>query len=153
MSTPAPGSTLIAYKVLTGDQMAQLEKEGTFTGAPVDVEDGYIHLSTAEQLDETVSKHFAGQGNFFSRLAVQVERFGGGIQHDAAIFTAANVAFDFLAKFWAEAAVHIIRNGGEQFLASERVGVSHIKIPRGHAHQNSWRVFRAVEAARARDGF
>lgn len=54
---------LIAYKVLTAEQMAQLEAEGAFAGAPVDLADGYIHLSTAEQLDETVDKQFAGQSD------------------------------------------------------------------------------------------
>jgi uncharacterized protein (DUF952 family) len=54
-------TALVAYKVLTGEEMAQLEADGVFEGAPVDKADGYIHLSTAEQLDETVSKHFAGQ--------------------------------------------------------------------------------------------
>ncbi len=51
----------VAYKVLTAGQMAALEADGTFAGAPVDLADGYIHLSTAAQLDETVAKHFAGQ--------------------------------------------------------------------------------------------
>lgn len=50
-----------AYKVLTAAQMTALEADGTFAGAAVDVADGYIHLSTAEQLTETVDKHFAGQ--------------------------------------------------------------------------------------------
>ena len=50
-----------AYKVLTADQMATLERDATFAGAPVDLADGYIHLSTAAQLTETVDKHFAGQ--------------------------------------------------------------------------------------------
>jgi uncharacterized protein (DUF952 family) len=49
-----------AYKVLTADQMADLEA-GTFEGAPIDLADGYIHLSTRDQLTETVDKHFAGQ--------------------------------------------------------------------------------------------
>lgn len=51
----------VAYKVLTAAQMAALETGGSFAGAPVDLADGYIHLSTAAQLDETVAKHFAGQ--------------------------------------------------------------------------------------------
>lgn len=51
--------TRIAYKVLTAAQMAALEADGAFTGAPVDLADGYIHLSTAEQLTETVDRHFA----------------------------------------------------------------------------------------------
>ncbi len=50
----------IAYKILTQDQFAGLQA-GTFAGAPIDIADGYIHLSTAAQLTETVNKHFAGQ--------------------------------------------------------------------------------------------
>lgn len=53
----------VAYKVLTGEQMEDLERDGSFAGAPVDLADGYIHLSTSDQLDETVAKHFAGQAN------------------------------------------------------------------------------------------
>jgi uncharacterized protein (DUF952 family) len=53
----------LAYKVLTDEQMEQLEADGTFAGAPVDLEDGYIHLSTSDQLDETIAKHFSGQQN------------------------------------------------------------------------------------------
>jgi uncharacterized protein (DUF952 family) len=51
----------LAYKILTADQWAQFQTEGVFTGAPVDLADGYIHMSTADQLDETLAKHFAGQ--------------------------------------------------------------------------------------------
>jgi uncharacterized protein (DUF952 family) len=53
----------VAYKVLTSGQMAALEADGTFAGAPIDLADGYIHLSTANQLDETVARHFAGQSD------------------------------------------------------------------------------------------
>ncbi|KTT76747.1 DUF952 domain-containing protein [Sphingomonas endophytica] len=54
---------LTAYKVLTAEQMAALEQDGRFGGAAIDVADGYIHLSTAVQLTETVDKHFAGQSD------------------------------------------------------------------------------------------
>lgn len=52
---------LFAFKVLTREQWTAFREEGTFTGAPVDLADGYIHLSTREQLMETVARHFAGQ--------------------------------------------------------------------------------------------
>jgi uncharacterized protein (DUF952 family) len=52
-----------AFKVLTAQQWADFEREGVFRGAPVDVADGYIHLSTAEQLEGTLAKHFAGQSD------------------------------------------------------------------------------------------
>ena len=54
---------LTAYKVLTAEEMTALERDGVFEGAAADLADGYIHLSTAEQLTETVDKHFAGQSD------------------------------------------------------------------------------------------
>jgi uncharacterized protein (DUF952 family) len=54
-----------AYKVLTGPQMEELVARGRFVGAPVDLADGYIHLSTESQLAETVLKHFAGQDDLW----------------------------------------------------------------------------------------
>lgn len=52
----------IAYKILTHHQFEALLAD-RFEGAPVDIADGYIHLSTADQLDETLTKHFADQQN------------------------------------------------------------------------------------------
>ena len=54
-----------AYKVLTAPQMAQFLADGVFKGAPVDLADGYIHLSALPQLAETIDKHFAGQSDLF----------------------------------------------------------------------------------------
>ncbi|MFN3677954.1 MAG: DUF952 domain-containing protein [Sphingomonas pseudosanguinis] len=68
-----------AYKVLTADQMAALEHEGAFAGAPVDLADGYIHLSTAAQLTETVDKHFAGQSDLHI-AAVDLEAMGEAVK-------------------------------------------------------------------------
>ncbi len=68
-----------AYKVLTAAQMAALEADGIFAGAPVDLADGYIHLSTAAQLDETVAKHFAGQDDLHV-AAVDLAVLGDAIQ-------------------------------------------------------------------------
>jgi len=68
-----------AYKVLTADQMAVLEQEGVFAGAPVDLADGYIHLSTAAQLTETVDKHFAGQSGLHI-AAVDLEAMGEAVK-------------------------------------------------------------------------
>jgi uncharacterized protein (DUF952 family) len=50
----------IAYKILLPGEWAGLLHDGSFAGAPVDVADGFIHMSTAAQLDETLRKHFAG---------------------------------------------------------------------------------------------
>lgn len=65
----------IAYKVLTSEQLGILERDGRFDGAPVDLEDGFIHLSTAEQLAGTIEKHFAGQDDL-EIVAVDLEALG-----------------------------------------------------------------------------
>lgn len=67
-----------AYKVLTADQMAELEG-GSFAGAPVDLTDGYIHLSTEAQLTETVDKHFAGQDDLHV-AAVDLDAIGDAVK-------------------------------------------------------------------------
>lgn len=54
-------SELFAFKILTRAQWEQFRKEGRFTGASVDLADGYIHLSTRAQAAETAARHFAGQ--------------------------------------------------------------------------------------------
>jgi uncharacterized protein (DUF952 family) len=50
-----------AFKILSQNQWLTFQSDGIFNGAPVDLKDGYIHLSTQVQLDETLAKHFAGQ--------------------------------------------------------------------------------------------
>lgn len=70
---------LTAYKVLTAEQMAALERDGAFAGAPIDVADGYIHLSTAAQLTETVDKHFAGRDDLHV-VAVDLAAHGDAVK-------------------------------------------------------------------------
>lgn len=72
---------LTAYKVLTSSQMAELEA-GAFKGAPVDLADGYIHMSTEAQLTETVDKHFAGQDGLHV-VAVDLAGLGDAVKWEA----------------------------------------------------------------------
>jgi beta-hydroxylase len=51
----------VAYKVLSSNEFTQWQDDGTFTGSPVDLADGFIHLSTVDQMSETLQKHFIGQ--------------------------------------------------------------------------------------------
>ncbi|ODU68931.1 MAG: hypothetical protein ABT11_14645 [Novosphingobium sp. SCN 66-18] len=69
----------VAYKVLTAPQMAELEHAGVFRGAPVDLADGYIHLSTEAQLAETIDKHFAGQDGLHI-VAVDLDALGDAVK-------------------------------------------------------------------------
>ncbi|HET9629472.1 MAG TPA: DUF952 domain-containing protein [Novosphingobium sp.] len=77
--TSAGGHRALAYKVLTADQWAQFQRDGVFKGAPVDLADGYIHLSTAEQLGETIAKHFAGQEGLIV-AEVDLAAVGGSVK-------------------------------------------------------------------------
>jgi uncharacterized protein (DUF952 family) len=70
---------LFAYKILTKDQYDQLKTDGTFKGAPVDLQDGYIHMSTREQAAETAAKHFAGQDNLVM-LMIDLAPFGEAVK-------------------------------------------------------------------------
>ena len=49
------------YKIATREAFELGRRTGQFSGMPIDIRDGYIHLSTAEQLAETLKLHFAGQ--------------------------------------------------------------------------------------------
>ncbi|MFM9852495.1 MAG: DUF952 domain-containing protein [Sphingomonadaceae bacterium] len=83
--------THTAFKIFTADQWAQFQADGVFAGAPVDLDDGYIHMSTADQLGETLAKHFAGQtglvvaeidlGHFDAALKWEVSRGGALFPH------------------------------------------------------------------------
>jgi len=73
-----PPTDTIAYKILTAEQFAAL-REDSFPGAPVDIADGYIHLSTAVQIDETLRKHFAGQAGLVI-AAIDLTALGGALR-------------------------------------------------------------------------
>ncbi len=51
---------MLIYKIFRADEWATLQAQGASDGAPIDVADGYVHFSTAEQTAETAAKHFAG---------------------------------------------------------------------------------------------
>lgn len=63
---------MLAYKIFRPAELQELQREGRSPGAPVDVADGYIHLSTAEQLPGTLAKHFATEGDLHL-LAVRTD--------------------------------------------------------------------------------
>jgi uncharacterized protein (DUF952 family) len=66
--------TLI-YKISPRMAWRGAETAGVFTGAPVDVADGFIHFSAAHQVCETCARHFAGQTDLVL-VAVDAEALG-----------------------------------------------------------------------------
>lgn len=66
---------MLIYKIFRADEFAALEAAGETLGAPIDLTDGYIHMSTAAQAPETLEKHFAGETGLIV-LAIDTDRLG-----------------------------------------------------------------------------
>jgi uncharacterized protein (DUF952 family) len=49
------------YKILDEAEWAEAIQRDVFTGATIDLADGFIHLSAADQVMETAARHFAGR--------------------------------------------------------------------------------------------
>lgn len=65
----------LIYKIATREVVEKARAEGAMAGMPVDLADGYVHFSTAEQLRETLAKHFRGQDGLVL-LGVAAEALG-----------------------------------------------------------------------------
>ncbi len=63
------------YKVVSSELWHEAEKAKVFRGAPIDLDDGFIHFSTSSQVAETITKHFAGQDDLLL-LEVDVTLLG-----------------------------------------------------------------------------
>ena len=67
------------YKVCDAAKWHNAKASGAFEGAEVDLQDGYIHFSTARQLRETVRRYFAGIGGL-CLLEVETARLGDSLK-------------------------------------------------------------------------
>lgn len=52
---------MAVFKIFRAAEWAAFELQGMFEGSADDLKDGFIHLSTAGQLDGTLAKHFKGE--------------------------------------------------------------------------------------------
>lgn len=71
----------LIFKICAGDLWREAERASAFTGAPVDLRDGFIHLSTAAQVRETAAKHFAGQSDLVL-VAVDADALGPALRYE-----------------------------------------------------------------------
>lgn len=72
-----------AFKILTQSQWDSFVNDGVFQGSADDIRDGFIHLSTAAQLEGTLAKHFAGASDL--RIAeIALDRFGEALKWEEA---------------------------------------------------------------------
>ena len=69
----------IILKICRASEWAQAERAGKFEGSPVDLRDGYIHFSTAEQVAATASLHFTGVDGL-KLVAVDADALGDAVK-------------------------------------------------------------------------
>lgn len=54
---------MLIFKIFRRPEWDAFRAAGMTMGAPVDLADGYIHFSTAEQVAETAAKHFGSDSD------------------------------------------------------------------------------------------
>lgn len=95
---------MLIFKIFRRAEWDAFQAAGETDGAPVDVADGYIHFSTAEQVTETAAKHFRDESDLVL-VAFEADRLGSALKWEpsrgGALFphlyrklTAADVVWD-----------------------------------------------------------
>ncbi|MEM9972204.1 MAG: DUF952 domain-containing protein [Pseudomonadota bacterium] len=72
---------MLTYKIFRADEWRAFHEAGETFGAPVDLADGYIHTSTAEQLLETAMRHFAKERDLLV-LAMDCDALGSDLKFE-----------------------------------------------------------------------
>lgn len=70
---------MLIFKIFRRAEWHAFRDAGQTQGAPVDLADGFIHFSTAEQVAETAAKHFAEESDLVL-VAVRAEPLGDALK-------------------------------------------------------------------------
>jgi len=71
------------YKILSAEGWAAARAAGDYAGSAVDLQDGFIHFSSAGQAQETAAKWFAGQADLVL-LTVEIDDADPALRWEAA---------------------------------------------------------------------
>jgi uncharacterized protein (DUF952 family) len=72
-------SDRIAYRIFSAAEFEAFKREGIFAGSAVDAADGFIHLSSAAQVEETLARHYGGQTDLIL-AAVDLAMLGDAVR-------------------------------------------------------------------------
>lgn len=72
----------VAWKLVDRAEWIAARVAGAYAGSAVDLADGYIHLSGAEQLAETARRHYAGRTGLML-VAVDLRSLGDDLKWEA----------------------------------------------------------------------
>ena len=70
-----------AFKILTAQQWSDWKDAGVLHGAPIDLQDGFIHLSTTAQVRGTAARHFTGEDGLLL-VGVDPQRLGAALRYE-----------------------------------------------------------------------
>lgn len=76
---PTEPEMSLIYKICPEALWREAQAAKVFHGAPIDLADGFIHLSTAQQAAETAAKHFTGETDLIV-VAVRAEALGPALR-------------------------------------------------------------------------
>ena len=92
------------YKIAPETLWREAETTGSFLGAPIDLADGFVHFSTADQVKETAARHFSGQAGLLL-VAVDAAKLGAALKYETsrggALFPHLYGPLDLAAVKWA----------------------------------------------------
>lgn len=69
------------YKIFKQAEWKEFQEAGKFLGSAVDLQDGFIHLSTSSQLQGTLDKHYT-QGGVLILAEVRALGLGGKLKYE-----------------------------------------------------------------------
>ena len=72
----------LVYKILDRAEWKAADAVGVFHGSAVDLQDGFIHFSTADQMQETAARYFSGQKDLVL-VAFDGSDFGMALVYEA----------------------------------------------------------------------
>jgi len=93
----------LIFKIVATSEWREAETAGLFSGAGIDLSDGYIHFSTAAQAPETAEKWFAGRDDL-TLVAVEADALGADLRWEpsrgGALFPHLYAALPMTAVRW-----------------------------------------------------
>ena len=72
----------IIYKICKESLWPKSGSIDQFDGSPIDVQDGYLHFSTALQVRDTAARHFSGQTDLLL-IAIDTELLGEDLRYES----------------------------------------------------------------------
>ena len=72
----------LIYKILPLAEWTRAKEDQVFRGCGIDIDDGFIHLSSADQVAETLARYFAGQTNLVI-IGVEEKMLGETLRWEA----------------------------------------------------------------------